>query len=424
VIATTDGELDDRSSMVRFLMYAGDYDIEGIVQVNGVQASGHSGDRWIEAQISKYAQVLPNLRVHNPDYPSAEYLLSVLKIGNENSGDLNSNPSTIDGKEGAQLIINVLLDNDPRPVHILAWGGANTQANALWQIKTKYSAADWQRAVAKARLYCIWYQDGGGSWIESNFPEIKIYEAGAPSKDGSWRYVWDYMSVSGKYKGRTSANPPELQVIMDTPWLTANIKSGHGPLAAAYPQSYTSEGDTPSFMPCINNGLEHHMDYTLGGWGGRAVYANGNHMEDGADLRNGTTADLHYTFQRWLPAAQNDWASRADWCVTSNYSDANHQPNAQVVGGLIRSVSPGETVVLDASPTTDPDGDQLTFKWWQYHEADSASTKVAINNANAQTGASFVVPNESGKKIHIILEVIDNGTPTLTRYQRVIFNIN
>ena len=74
VIVTTDGEIDDQSSMIRFLMYSSDYDVAGIVQVNGVQKDGHSKDKWIESQIAKYAECLPNLRKHNPDYPDAEYL--------------------------------------------------------------------------------------------------------------------------------------------------------------------------------------------------------------------------------------------------------------------------------------------------------------------------------------------------------------
>ena len=314
VIVTTDGEIDDQSSMIRFLMYSSDYDVAGIVQVNGVQKDGHSKDKWIESQIAKYAECLPNLRKHNPDYPDAEYLLSVLAVGNENREDLHKLPPLLSDSEGAQLIIRTLLDSDPRPVHILAWGGANTQANALWQIKQKYSAAEWAKAVSKARLYCIWYQDGGGKWIEQNLPEIIIYESGAPDHDGGWRYVWDYMSVDYYFKNRLSKNSKELQQIMDKPWLADHIKNGHGPLCAAYPQEYTSEGDTPSFMPLIRNGLEQHTDYTLGGWGGRPEYKNGNHMQDGNDLKNGVP-DSHYTFQRWLPAIQNDWAARADWCV-------------------------------------------------------------------------------------------------------------
>jgi len=439
VIATTDGETDDRSSMVRFLMYAGDFDVEGIVQVNGVQASGHSGDHWIEALIDKYDQVLPNLRVHNPDYPSKEYLLSVLKVGNENSGDRNSPPPTIDGKEGAQLMIDRLLDDDMRLVHILSWGGANTTANALWQIKEHYSAAEWQRAVEKARVYCIWFQDGGGKWIKTNLPEVKIYGASVDddgdNNDASWRYVWDYMSVDGYWKGRDSANPQALQVIMDKPWLRDHITSNHGPLCAAYGQSYTSEGDTPSFMPCIDNGLEQFNDYTLGGWGGRPVFVanvgNGNYMEDGSDecwssdssLCNHGGEDLHYPFQRWLVAAQNDWASHADWCVASTYGEANHQPVVSVAGGAVRDVSPGDVITLDASGSTDPDGNNLSVRWWQYHEADSANTKIVISNETSMNNASFVVPNEPNKQLHVICEVIDDGDPPLRRYQRIIFNI-
>lgn len=124
VIVTTDGEIDDQSSMIRFLMYSSDYDVAGIVQVNGVQKDGHSKDKWIESQIAKYAECLPNLRKHNPDYPDAEYLLSVLAVGNENREDLHKLPPLLSDSEGAQLIIRTLLDSDPRPVHILAWGGA------------------------------------------------------------------------------------------------------------------------------------------------------------------------------------------------------------------------------------------------------------------------------------------------------------
>jgi len=422
VIATTDGETDDRSSMIRFLMYASDYDIAGIVQVNGVQKDGHSKGKWIEQLIEQYDKCLPNLRKHRADFPDAAYLLSVLTVGNENRSDLRKAPPLLSDSDGAQLIIRTLLDDDPRPVHILAWGGANTQANALWQIKEKYSAEEWKRAAAKARLYCIWFQDGGGNWIKENFPEIKIFEAGAPSKDGSWRYVWDYMSVDLKYKGRMSKNSKELQEIMDTPWLMENVKRGHGPLAAAYVQDYTSEGDTPSFMPLIDNGLLQHMDYTWGGWGGRAVYAKGNYMQDGADEHDGKP-DLHHTFQRWLPAAQNDWAARADWCVKP-YDQANHPPVVKLAHPLHVQVRPGENVSLSAKGSTDPDGDALNFRWWQYREAGTYDGSIEIRNAGQQD-ASLTVPGDAGKgrTIHIICEVTDTGEPPLTHYGRMILTV-
>ena len=89
VIATTDGEVDDRSSMIRFLLYSCDFDVAGIVQVNSrYQKSGHSDKKWIEAQLDTYERLLPRLRKHNPNYPDADHLRSVMRVGNENRNDL------------------------------------------------------------------------------------------------------------------------------------------------------------------------------------------------------------------------------------------------------------------------------------------------------------------------------------------------
>jgi hypothetical protein len=310
------------------------------------------------------------------------------------------------------------LDSDPRPVHVPCWGGANTVAFALWRLKQDHPN-EFAAAAARLRVYGITYnltdkaQDCGYVWIIENMPEVKIYTA------ATWAGTYSYDSVDGK-RGRDSKNPDDVQDYFDDPWMDENIKNNHGPLGAYYPQTYTSEGDTPSFLPLIDNGLMGHLDYTLGGWGGRAQIASGNHMEDAEN----EDIDKWAAVYRWSIASQNDWAARADWCVTSNYSGANHNPIAKVTGGTNISGDAGATVPLDASETTDPDGNGMTFKWWQYHEADSADAQVTISNADAQTGASFTAPNESGKQVQIILEVTDNGTPPLTHYQRLFVNIN
>jgi hypothetical protein len=87
------------------------------------------------------------------------------------------------------------------------------------------------------------------------------------------------------------------------------------------------------------------------------------------------------------------------------------------------TASPGAIVKLNAAESSDPDGDQLSFRWWQYHEADSVDARVAIRSATRQE-ASFVVPDEPGSQVHIILEVTDSGAPPLVSYQRVICTID
>jgi len=419
VIVSTDGEVDDRSSMVRFLLYASDYDVIGFIQNNSIfQKRGHSRDGWLEKEIELYGEVYPNLKKHHPDYPSPEYLKGIIYVGNENPADLHHAPADMETKDtsGSNLIIATLLDDDPRPVHVPCWGGANTVAFALWKLKT-IQPDKFATAAARLRVYGITYnlsnkaQDGGYLWIIQNMPEVKIYTA------ATWAGTYSYDSVDGK-RGRPSKNPQDVQMYFNDSWLAENVKSKHGPLGAYYPQSYTSEGDTPSFLPLIDNGLRGYLDYTLGGWGGRAQIESGNHMGDALNEKPDKWAAIY----RWSIAAQNDFAARMDWCVAAKYTDANHNPKARVAGSLIQTVVPGTTIHLDATATTDPDGDKLTFNWWQYYEADSAEAKVTIKNASSNQ-ASFVAPKEPGKQVHIILEVTDNGTPPLVGYQRVICKI-
>jgi len=417
-IVTTDGEVDDRSSMLRFLLYTCDMDILGIVQVNSkFQQSGHSGEKWLEAELDQYERVLPNLLKHNPGYPDAATLRGLVRVGNENKADLYVAPDkmAVKNTEGEKLIIRTLLDQDPRPVHIQAWGGLNTIASALWRLKYsgEYTKAQFDYAVKRMRIYAIWYQDGGGQWIEDSVKEAYLFEA------YRWDNVWDYQSV-----GDRSKNPADIQALMGEAWLNANVKTSHGAYGAMYPQKTVSEGDSPSFFDLIDNGLEAQEDYTLGGWGGRGVYDNPsaqpNHITDGGKLAD--DGDINKMYWRWVPAVQNDFAARLDWTTTSSYAAANHPPVAAVDGASVREVVQGSTVVLDASKSSDPDGNKLAFHWWQYADVDDAVAKVSIADATTSK-ASFVVPNEPGKSLHLICEVVDGGTPALTSYRRVILKI-
>ena len=123
---------------------------------------------------------------------------------------------------------------------------------------------------------------------------------------------------------------------------------------------------------------------------------------------------------RWSDALQNDFAARADWCVKS-YDEANHPPVVLLGHAETLKVKPGVTVKLSAQGTSDPDGDNLMYRWWHYQEADTYNSAIEIEDATKQE-AMFVVPHAAGKEqtIHIICQVTDTGIPPLTRYQRVV----
>ena len=87
-------------------------------------------------------------------------------------------------------------------------------------------------------------------------------------------------------------------------------------------------------------------------------------------------------------------------------------------------VASGKTVKLNAKGTKDPDGDKLTYKWWQYREAGSYPGDITFSS-NGGVKSSFVVPEDAkkGETIHVICEVTDDGVPALTRYARVIITV-
>lgn len=120
---------------------------------------------------------------------------------------------------------------------------------------------------------------------------------------------------------------------------------------------------------------------------------------------------------------QNDFAARADWCVSS-YTQANHPPVVKLAHSGDLKARRGTTVTLSAKGSSDPDGDELKYLWWQYRQAGSYDGTIEIRDAVKQD-ASFTVPGDAGKgkTIHVICEVKDSGTPQLMRYQRVVVEI-
>jgi hypothetical protein len=400
VIITQDGEVDDRSSFMRFLLYTPDMDLRGIIASNSKwQRDGHGLD-WINEAYGLYEQVLDNLLLHNPDYPSVEFLQSITLLGNEDPKHLTGAPPYADS-EGADLIIKELLNLEDNLLHINCWGGINTVAQALWKFRMDYPE-EFKKQSPKVRLITIDFQDEAGDWIVKNMPEIRVI------RNNAFHMTWNYHSVDNPLLHNPHQN------FMSKKWLYENVKLNHGPLGAWYPQDYVSEGDTPAFLNFVNNGLKAYEDYSLGGWGGRYTSIDGNYWMDAEDDKN-----RHKTLWRWIPDLQNDFAARVDWC-TKLYEEANHAPVIEEVV-YPEVVKRGQNVEFKARGS-DPDGDNVYYYWWHYHDPSGMIQPILINQESS-SNAYFIVPDNTSDSIHIILEVSDDGSPTLKRYRRLILEV-
>ncbi len=435
VIVLTDisNEPDDEESMVRFLVYSNEYDVEGLIATTSVWLRKNPRLDLIQRQIKAYGQVRENLLVHASGYPDVESLLNVSKTGQPGFGmdAVGFGKST----DGSKHIIEVVDRPDPRPVWISVWGGANTLAQALWDVKYTRSPEALERFVSKLRVYTISDQDNAGRWLRITFPDL--FYIVSPSRVGSGEYhkaTWSGISGDRHYKN----GPYHYFELVDNPWLTENVIENHGPLGALYPKlAYIMEGDTPSFINLIQNGLGSHVDPAYGGWGGRyallqtyaetrPIYTNRRDTVTAQDGSTYTTAQA--TIWRWRDAYQYDFAARMDWCVADRYEDANHNPiavinNASGKDILELSVKSGAQVQLSAEGSSDPDRNQFEVKWFYYPEAGTYRGTVELTSTDS-LHTSFTAPDTKREvTIHIILQLKDHGNPPLYSYRRAIITV-
>jgi hypothetical protein len=409
IIATTDGEIDDRCSMVRFLLYANEWDIEGIVICSSkFHWKGHNwaGEKWIDEDIDLYAKSYENLKKHDPDFPSPDDLKNLIYIGNiDNVGEMSKDTP------GSDRIVQVLLDDEPGPVYLQAWGGTNSIARALWKIQKEYPEQI-EKVSKKAIIYIILDQDKTfREYIQPNWPDLIVL--GSFRQFATVAYSWQRIIPRDQHK------------FYDGKWMKENILQKHGPLCASYEAHkdgrFRSEGDSPAFMHQILVGLGSLEHPAYGGWGGRFVREKGT-----KNVWRGAQDDGSWSkpIWRWSEAFQNDWAARADWCV-KYFTEANHNPKVVVNGIAGKSIvriqaNPGTTVKLSAAGSSDPDGDSLSYKWWYYKGPGTYSDEVSIDNADFDK-ARFKIPYDNhANEFHIILTVRDNGSPNLFAYRRVI----
>lgn len=482
-VITTDGEVDDMNSMIRYFYYANEMTLEGIVLTSstyhyagdkdkGVEPYRWTGTEWLGEMIDAYERIQPNLAKHAEGYPSADSIRKITKIGNiKEEGEMT------EVTEGSEFLKELFLKEADSPLYVQTWGGTNTTARALKSIEEEYKDTDeWEeiqeRVYKNLVVYIILNQDKTyDDYIKVSWPKLKVIND--VSNFWHFAYAWQYHS-------------DELNSTLKADWQKEHILTDNGPLMDLYasmgdgnllegelpeeqrgsadylknnPQykkyDFISEGDSPSYFYLLQNNLNNVDQPDYGGWGGRFAKVN-----DG--LYQNTVLDYNpyskqfeasYSLTRWFDAIQNDFATRIDWGIAETYEDANHHPEVSVKEGTTMTVKAGDKVTLTAE-AKDPDGDQLTFKWWRYFEADTyqedkvtakpeptmagdlqldVTRKLAedevldpvkLSNADTDT-VTFTVPKDAkkGDTLHLILEVKDDVSLPLTSYQRVVLTV-
>jgi hypothetical protein len=437
VLTDIENEPDDAESLVRFLTYCNQFEVEGIIATTSVWLRDKTAEWRIHEILGAYGEVQPNLLKHEEGYPSVEELMARTKVGLPKYG-MNGVGEGQDS-EGSDWIINSLKKDDPRPLWVLAWGGPNCLAQALWKLEQSETPEKLAKYVEKLRVYTISDQDDSGPWMRRKYPDLFYICTpgyGHGGREGYHFATWS--GISGDtFHGRFPGG--NMEVISEK-WLRENIQEMHGPLGEEYPDvAYLMEGDTPSFLYLINNGLgcSEHPNY--GSWGGRYEYYtpktqlyffepetrplwNNAVDEVFSDVDQQNHTGNHATIWRWREAFQNDFAARMDWCL-SPYEEANHPPIAALAHDQVIEASEGEKVRLKAEGCSDPDGDKLSYRWIYYREAGNSVYWLKLENENSPL-TTFTTPTMGfPQEMHFILAVSDDGQPSLTRYQRVIVKV-
>lgn len=424
-------EPDDMESMVRLLVHADLLEIEAIIATGGWNSSGRDYPvGWMDslyACLDAYGKDLPNLmrrsgqdgflpladegKVQKVGYwPSLAYLRSRTMLGSKGLGVARIGEKN--DSEGSERIIRLLQEKDERPLWILAWGGANTLAQALWRMQRSYAPEKWKGMVEKLRVYTITDQDVG--WGERKNHLLSSHYWMRKEFGKSLYFIWD-----------------------ESAWLTQNeIGSrnwgeyakhvqGHGCLGRLYPKNkWGVEGDTPSFLHVLPVGLNDPSVPTHVGWGGFFRWGASADGETSCytNIDPKVKAASRKYEEYFYQAVFNNFAARMDWAEDGK---GNRNPVAYVGkdgrhGIISLAVKAGKTLVLDASRSYDPDGDSLRYRWWILPEAGTYRNPVGIEGADTDK-ATIRIPADLGKDtVHLILEVSDDGSPNLTSYRRVV----
>lgn len=489
VIVTTDMEVDDMNSVVHLALHLNELDVAAFVytasqyhfQGDGVHALAEVNPHWRtkgrrsyewrvvprepdpeagalasyrpfpEGWIERlwrgpYAEAWPHLCENGGDYPSPEELVARTYMGNVAfEGDVRAETP------GSNVIRDAILDDDPRTLWLLSWGGMNTIVRALMSVAERFAGTpEWDgvrdRVCRKVRVMGV--VDGIGqdnSWLDHGralFPDLVL-----------WRVPFTY----GAYVDAKYAQEDSL-ALFRAPWPEEHLVLDNGPLMGAYklygdgrhyegeperfqfgehatldwgfegmdplvfsPGDFMAEGDSMTFMPLLPLGLrgadDPGFDTVLGPM-----------FRDGRPSPVSATAPFMQPAGNpnpYLRAYQEEFAARAQWCAHSRDA-CNHAPVIESVTADAQA-SAGDVVPLSAR-AVDPDGDAL-LPSWRYDNLVSTyrgEGRAALESWEVSgLDAELTVPDDAipGDRLVVTLSVRDVAERPMTRYAQILITI-
>ena len=458
IMADMGNEPDEEQQMTHMLLYSNMFDLEGLIACSGKYLNADRTDGRTETHpelfhklIDGYAKVVENLKLHASGWPDVDYLRSIVRAGANGYGIGAAGPGK--SSDASKLIEAALLKDDPRKVYIVGNAGTNSLAQALVDLGKKSGKDEMDALCRKIIVFENGAQDDCGAWIAQHYPDIawhrsnhQTYAYGGPGNDGTGPYTWEPYARSAE--GQND-------------WAKEHIMTGHGALGACFPPRFVERlhfiegGGTTPWMGLVNHGMSDPERLYWGGWSGRFsrvrhkniysrhpdirkdeeqygdfhMFEADSETETWTDPVHGQTYEgLSVPVWRFRRAMYNDFRGRMDWCVKP-YKEANHNPVAAFDGDRSNTINhltvqPGQRIALNASQSTDPDGDDLRFTWWVYREAGTYDKDITIPDSSASVTSLTVPSDADGKEIHIILEVRDNSAIVpMYDYRRIVVSV-
>ena len=433
-IAPGETEPDDMESVVRLLAHADLFEIEAIITGSGWNSGGGAySDEWasyLHTVIDAYEKDLPNLMKRSGQkeflpidkesgqqeigyWQSAEYIRSRHFMGSRHLGVKYIGKDNV--SPGSNIIIQLAEEEDPRPLWILVWGGGNTVAQALWQLKETGDYDRLDKVLDKIRIYTITDQDV--DWMNRGQYDMSSHKWMRETFGDNLFFIWDESAWLSQNEIGVS-NWREYESKIQT----------KGNMGSVYPKyKYGVEGDTPSLLFVLPNGINNPEHPEHGGWGGYFMHEiSPDSVTSSFTNMRPEIKKISQKYEKYFyPAVFNNFAARMEWAANGK---GNRNPDLVIngIGGISPieiKVSPGDRISLDISGSNDPDGDNLEYKWWIMPEAGGSLSEKYFEYTTAGNAEIKIPEGIKDREIHLICECTDSGSIPLTSYRRVIIKV-